>query len=335
MSDPELIVYIEEYQREGLGTQLYNLIHAVVSRGVRRYPAQHYSPDKAWTEEVIDQLATNFVIKRLKPAKLEHFLYTLESVSALRNILRREFRQFLINQAARTEWINIHRRVKYILRNDNRFHLIQERDPFELSKCVFRGKGTQPEVQRLQIVLQALFSYKLPRLTHHQGDKKTSPILSNPDLGNLLAHTLSTLDAPLSVWILMDGLQYRLGLLEIEDVSIDDQITLGEGNEDFTFEDILSSSENVEDEVVAKEIAETVFTRLTERQRKIFTLRWFSASETLEEIGKQLNISKSTVENEIKVITNHVKRVDPTLSEIGKMLSYLHTLCLTDHDQQD
>jgi DNA-directed RNA polymerase sigma subunit (sigma70/sigma32) len=67
----------------------------------------------------------------------------------------------------------------------------------------------------------------------------------------------------------MDALHYRLGLFEVEMISLDQTIEGRDEDSGQTYADIVSDLSNPDTEVTVASCAEDIFDRLTDRQRHV------------------------------------------------------------------
>lgn len=321
--------YLLEYQAEGIGTLLYALIVSVVKQITVRYPPTIYSPNQVWDDDAVAAVAHDFTMEKLlRRGWLEHHLLTQETTVGLRWVLARDVRQFLINHRKRSEYSNIFQRVQQILHTDERFDDCQNlKHKRTRLWCLAAGKQSG-EVQELDVVLEAMFAFKLPDLVRYRASStKQSHLLSNDDLTALLVHTFQAVGKCIDIALLMMGLRYRLNLMESDTISLDTMH--GEAADEIspTLATSIPASSDVESTLSLQEIASDIFETLSERQRTILSLRLSLPDPTLETISMRVGTSKSTVHNEMRTIADRIASADLDQEEVTTLLTYLTHLC--------
>lgn len=333
MEDIDIHNYIEEFLAEGIGQSLYDLITDVVRDECRKYPPSHYSPNNVWDEDAVSGLANDFIVEKLiRKGWLEHHLYSQESVSGLKHILRRDFRHLLISKKERTELSNLFDRVKTILQKNEQFephypHAKTHLSLWGLSKWKDEGKLVE---QRLEKIVEAMFIVELPPLIrYHPESEKISHFVCTDDLERLLIETFEILKQSVSVSLIMEALRYRLGLLTVNNVSIHEPIKAGGERNDLTYEEVIPSlkKENPEIQLENIEIASLLFQELSDRQRMILAYRLSNRKNTYEDIAIKLDISKSSVQIEMNKIEDMIACKDLNQHESEEIIHQLSELC--------
>jgi hypothetical protein len=329
MKTPEFQDYLGEYTAQGIGPLLYALILDIVRRIVQHYPSQIYSPNQVWDEDAISGLCHDFIMDKLLAAGwLEHHFLTQETRKGLEWVLKRDFRHFLISRKTRSEYSNLFGRVKRILNENSSFTTNANDKSLQPGFWGLTGWENKSIAQDRDEVLQAMFAVELPPLVRYRADsKKYSHILGNAHLTQFLKDTFRKLDKYVGLSLLMDGLRYRLNLLEAEYISLDEPIGAQHDPDHLNFGDLVSDSPGIFMETNAREIAMDVFERLSDRQRHILATFSLSAKPTLVEIGKQVHASKSTVKNEIDEIKKSIATFDIAPEEIEEVFSFLLETC--------
>jgi len=342
MGDEGIQKYIDEYLAEGIGQNLYELIFEVVKQECRKYPPVLYSPYKSWDKYAISGLAHDFMIEKLiGKGWLEHHLYTQETINGLRQALRRDLRHFLISKKEKSEISNLYGRVKKILKNNDHFKSFYPSGKFHLSiwglsEWIDQGKSVE---QNLEKIVEAMFSVKLPPLIRYKPEsEKLSHLISNDDLERLLIEIFEHLKKSLSLSMIIEALRYRLGVLSTEFVKLQDSIKVGNVESNLTYEEKIPSLDQgyPEKQFERSEIVNRIYQKLSDRQRKILACRLCENYSTYEDIGKQLGISKSTVQNEIEIIVDMMKNEDINHRDAEDIIMQLSDLCyqyLNNSDQ--
>jgi len=334
MTDVEFENYLREYRTKGVGELLYNLICNGVTQVVGNYPPQVYSPNQVWDDDARTALCHDFIIERLLQAGwLEYHLHSQEDVKGLRRAIERNFRYFLINRKARSEYINLYGRVKKILNEDARF----AKHPNNSTHARFWGLKSWKDkliAQTRDEVLEAMFGIALPVLIRYRTDsKKYSPLLSNRDLTRLIEGTLRRLEKYVGMDLLMDCLRYRLNLLDAEIVSVDQPIEMKDDGTMITVGDTIPDSTDIPIEVGSEDLADDFYERLSNRQRAILALQSVGERPTLAEIGERIHVSKSTVKNELDTIGLMLAQSSLSQEEVERVFVHLSEKCLSYLEQ--
>jgi len=323
--------YLQEFQNGHVDDLNYPLILAIAESVCPKYPAEIYSPECLWNEDTVKQIADEFFVEiLLHKDRLKYHYMTQESVSGLRNALKTDFLNFLRNKKLRTEATNLYRRVLSILSNEDNFELIKS---YPTSNArIFRLLGSSHEAtqtcQILDEIIEVMFLIKLPPIVRYRADsKKESHLISTDDLQRLLKETLRILDKPVSVGMIFEALKYRLNLLEIETVALENALS-SKNSEDLDLSEVIPNNtfDDAETTLIGGEYAEDIYERLSDRQREIFRL-WMLGF-TLIEIGNHTDISKSTVHDEIQKIQKEIEIEQPANdAETEMIIQHLLQLC--------
>lgn len=323
---PELNDYFLEYQAEGVGELLYGLIFQVAQETAHRYPPDIYAPNRVWDEDAISSLVQDFSISwLLENGRLEYYLLSCGSSSGLKSAIRSELKRYLTNQKRRSEYTNLFGRVKLVLLEDD-FQLVAGRLE-QINSTIWGLKewGEKPTVQQREAMIEAMFTVTLPPLIKYRADsKKLSPVITTSDLRRLLREALVYLDSYIGFSLLMQSLRYRLNMFDIDEISFEQTIT---SDSEQTYADIIPATRSLEEVVSSALIAEDLFDRLTDRQRKVVALYMSLQNPTVERIAEQSGVSKSTVHNELKHITDIIEALELTPDETAGTLSSLGDVC--------
>ncbi len=307
--------YLNEYQSIGIGQLIYDLIYRTVERTVHRYPPSVYSKNQAWDEDAISGICHDFIIEKLLiKGWLDFYLFSLSEIDGLKRVLKRDFRHYLINKKAHTEKTNLYLRVKKILNTSTRFTTLQENG----TRGVFwglTGWDRRSVTQDPYEVTKAMILVQLPDMIRYRPDShKVSPLLSNPDLTQMIEGALFFLDKWTTFDVLFDSICNRLGIITDEVISFDEPIGEDTGS---TFADIIADPENsIETDLSAKQTAEDIYNRLSDRQREVLALQFELQNPTLVDIGEKIGVSKSTVSNEMSAIERIIRNSHPSQLEV-------------------
>jgi hypothetical protein len=327
----DLQTLIAECRSVGCGDLLYAevtlMVHAVV-RG-HRYPTS-YSPTGVWDEDAISGLAHDWLVhKLLGRGQLEHLLLINQTLQGFRKGLELSFVDFLIGQRKRTALDNLFERAGKLLENDTRFTLFvksrkkasrfwglvdwQDRAPFQ---------GAEEELIAAGLRQQGV------RVIQYRGDaRKQSPVVSDHDLGELLAALLEDLDQLLSLAQFTTVFAYRFNLLDATPLSTEQTILDDGGGPALTLGDTLRAPEPAVDvALLVEEALGDVLPLLSDRQRRAL-LACSQPGGTLVAVAEQLGCSKSTVENELRraerIILEHADGAAEAQRLYARLLEHL------------
>lgn len=324
--------YLAEYETSGIGPLLYSLILEIVAQVSKHYPPNIYSPNQQWDEDATVALTHDFAIDKLIEAGwLEHHLLTQETTRGLEQVLRRDYRHFLISRRQRTEYLNLYERVKRILADEGRFKARYEHPNSAASlwgRATWDSTSGDSPVQDIAEVVEAMFEVELPPLVRYRADsKKLSHLLSQRELTRLLEETFLITGKPVRMDSLMEALRYRLGLLETASISLQDPVGNRGENGSQTYADLISDPGALEATLSNQEAAEDIFERLTDRQRHVLAFYSSLQAPTLETIGEAVGVSKSTIQNELKVITIYISSTVSGQEDAERTITNLSEIC--------
>lgn len=328
MNNPDLEAYLTEYQAEGVGELLYDLIMGTIEHVTKRYPPTVYSPNGIWDDDAISSLCHDFVVEKLLQAGwLEHYLLSLETLAQFQRVLERDFRHYLINRKNTTEFQNLVKRVRRMLHDDTSFRNQSQTNAGEL--WGLSSWAEKDVIQELEDVVRAMFSTSLPPLIRYRtSSKKVSHLISNQDLQRLLDSTFRELDRYVGFSLLVDALRYRLNLFDVEVVSLNEPLKYGSS----TYADIVPS-EGEKSSIDLPEIARQIVEQLSERQKQILGLYFTLEKPTLEQIGARLGISKSTVSNDLRTVEKCVASANLMEAEAESLFARLSEFCASYPDK--
>jgi hypothetical protein len=325
MGKVNFIQYQQEFEQLGIGELLYGLIIGICEQIVGKYPPNQYPPYySTWDIDAVHEVAHEFMITwLLKAGRLEYYLYSDLNSDSFERIIREELRRFMINNRRKSEFSNLFKRTQKILREANDFASFAVLDRNN-ALWGLAGWDKHSIATSHNEVLDALWQVDVPPLIKYRPDsKKTSHLLSDVSLKRLLIEFFTNLQKKVDLVTLMQAMMYRLGLIEISERSLteilaaDDESTLGE---------LISTSEpSIDSYMIAEEAANEVYEILSDRQRKILAQFLISSNGTLKEISEALNLSKSTVHNELQIIENLVRNIvqEPESESVFAKLSEL------------
>lgn len=320
----------DEFQNGRIGDFNYPLVVNVADDVCWKYPPEIYSPEGVWDEDNILQIADEFFVNvLLEKGRLSYHLLTQESVSGLKNVIYGDFRNFLRSKNSNSISANLYRRLLSILSNSDLFVLLHNHPQRQVQVFGLSGKhDKQTEmIQRIEIVIQAMFLVELPPLIRYRDDsKKRSHLLSTDDLEKLILRTFEIVDKAIRVDMLINALRYRLNLLDANLVSIYDEISNTSETENLLYLDVIPNNDlPTELNITCQEVSSGIYERLSDRQRIIFALK--VGDHSIEEIGRIVGVSKSTVSSEFKKVERVFSSVKIMESEFETVFQIVSKLC--------
>lgn len=320
--------YYREYQTEGVGELLYGVVVTEVMGTAKHYPPEVYAPNHVWDQDAFDSVIQDFTVDwMLESGRLEYYLLSCECLRCLKAGIHSELKRYLANQKRRSEYLNLFRRVKVILSQQEAFQLFTGRlDDISASIWGLKDWTDKPIAQRFEHVLTAMYSVTLPPIIKYRADsKKLSPLLSNQDLQKLLLETFGFLDQYVGFAVLMRAVEYRLNIHDAGEVSLDQPIS---ATNDQTFAEIYTGHASLESEVSSKLLAEELYEQLTDRQRMVLASYTSLQNPTIDEISGETGVPRTTVHNELRRVAEMIAQNSVTPDEATEILRTLGSACV-------
>lgn len=300
----DLQALLDEYASVGIGPSLDAEIRraAEVTIRTQRFPPS-FSPFGRWDAETIADLAQEWTTERLlRLGHLDMLLLTNTSLVGLRKGLTLSFRHFVLSQRQRGAADNLFHRAAEAFERDDRFRLTANAKTRAHQVWGLRAwPESRPQFEGSEDVLLAagwqIAEFSAIRYGEHA--RKSSPILSNADLPRFLERLLQEVGAPLSLTQIIFVMRYRFNLLEADHRSLDQPSGRDQSDERPPLSAGIAANDNVEQEVVVRELALAVIKDMPPRRRAVIV----AANEpgmTLARIAERLDCSRGTVDNEIR-----------------------------------
>lgn len=308
-AESRLSLLRKELATVGVGENIYSEIQQNVRTAVRggNYPPM-YSPTGLWNEEAFCDLADDFIVEKLlKRGYLAYLLQTNTSMRAFRKSVESVFLRFLISKKKRTVLDNLFRRVYSILNDDGRFKCFVS-SPKKAHSQWGLSVWNDREIfnSREEDLVKAGLSLGGIQVVEYRLDaKKASHIISDKGLADYICNLFATVDALLSPPQILDVLKYRFNLLEVTEVSFEEPISEDEEGNVLTVGDTLATPEVITGTLETDEAAKEALELLSPRQRQILT-KFQEPGATLSSVGKIVDCSKSTVDNELRRIYSSI-----------------------------
>lgn len=281
----------ERYRASGdISEELYRLLLRLV-RGLafRGELPPAYSPTGRWDAEGAEEAAHGWIVRRL--LQTNGLLAAFDHASAPRPFFRsleRNLRHYLENERERGEIDNLLSRARALLRDDDRFReWTPQARPSDSWWGLARWTDANPYQDSEDALLRdawAVGEVRLFRYSHRV--ERASPVLATEELGRFIEALFERVEALLTLRLLAVVFRRRFHLdeptaVELREEEIERSPT-GEGG----------------DEADAAAAALAVAAELTPRQAEILVRKAGDAS--LDAIGEALDISRGTVDNELK-----------------------------------
>jgi hypothetical protein len=220
----------EEYERNGVGVLLYELLAKIVWATVRQYPPSEYSPSGSWDKTACEDVLHDWVTERLwGRADLQAMLSSAGSLAQLRSALTTSLRQHVTNKRRRSIASNLYKRVLALLRNDSSFRsvggpsLVEGEQRWTLAE----NESTNPSALALGDLVHIaceLTDDELQVVRYGPLSQKLSPILREHKLLEFLRHLMSRAEGSLTVSTIIDVMRFRFALPSAEHTELDENL---------------------------------------------------------------------------------------------------------------
>lgn len=284
---------------------------------VRRYPPT-YSPQGVWNDEVIEDLAHDWITEKLLARnQLSHLLLMNETEAGLRKGLELSFADFVVGQRKRTELDHLFRRANVILESDPTFVCVVEADKKAVRVWGLAEWGTVVEASQVtdeQLLTAGFAIADVPVIRYREGSKKLSPVISDANLATFLRALLAGVGRPVSLEQVVFVCRYRFNLLEAGTVSLDEPTGGDNPDASRSIGESISRGPTPEEMVIGDHVARTILDEIPERQRSVL-LAYAETDATLTSVGQHLGLSKSTVDNDLRRAMSLIRQRTETSGE--------------------
>ncbi len=266
---------------------LLRLVRVVVFHG-RLPPA--LSPTGQWDLEGANDATHGWIERRL--LRTNALLAAFDLADSPRPFLRsleRNFRHYLINESERGELDNLVSRTSALLRHDARFNCwVELTQPSDSWWGLARSdwKDIEPFQAADELLVSAAWALgEVSIIRYSQSVARASPILSSDELGRFLERLFECAQALLTLRHLAIVFDRRFDLGAPAVVELTPATPQPEASEEA-------------DEAMIRAAVAAVVTDLSERQFRVLIRR--AQGATLNEIAAELEISRGTVDNDLR-----------------------------------
>jgi hypothetical protein len=219
----------DEYQRDGVGVLLRELLGRIVWSTVRQYPPSEYSPYDSWDRAACEDVLSDWIAERLwGRGDLQAMLASAPKLSQLRSALTTSLRQYLTNKRRRSIASNLYKRVHALLRDDPHFRSVSAASLGADQRWTLSGNESQiPSMLPLGDLVSIaceLSDDELQVVRYGPLSQKLSPILRDPKLLDFLCHLLGRANGSLAVATIIDVMRFRFSLPTEERTEVDENI---------------------------------------------------------------------------------------------------------------
>jgi len=275
----------EEYQREGIGVLLHQLLEKVVQSTVRQYPAAEYSPSRVWDRMSCEDVLNDWVLERLlSRADLQVLLASAATTAQFRAALTTSLRQHVTNGRRRSITANLFKRVKDMLRDDSAFRPLTTNVQGGNQRWTLRSaKSENPSpaaARELLRIASELSDDQLEVVRYGPFSQKLSPILRKGKLREFLLHLFEHARGSLTLSTILDVMRDRFSLWPELHGALDDSLP--------------SSESDVGDEVANADKGKSVVARLDKEAAGVVAAYfraggdWSAAASTCDTQPQQL-----------------------------------------------
>ncbi|MCC7430500.1 hypothetical protein IT568_06650 [bacterium] len=267
-------------------------------------------------EEKVD----DFILQKiLKGRLLDYLILVASSETVLIKELKTIFKQFLNNKAREnnSEELQLYRKVKEILENP-KFKIFKDLPDFRFKIFGLANWKNQEQKDFYYSEEKVKEIAYRSRLNYKFNSQINSPIISKEELENLIVEIFELTNSILNFEQIFNFIKTKITLLNHKIFSIDELNDQGT-----SFKENLADKEkfDFEEKEHAKDVSLQILNFLTDRQKQVLALVLkFNDQKNLTELGKLLNFSKSTIENEKKEIQKIVSKLSKNLSTETKMV---------------
>ncbi len=299
---------------------------------VRRYPPT-YSPQGVWNDDVIEDLAHDWITEKLLARnQLTHLLLTNETEAGLRKGLELSFADFTVSQRKRTELDHLFRRANAILESDSAFVCVVEASKKAVRVWGLAEWGIVREPRQVtdeQLLTAGFAIADIPVIRYRQDAKKLSPVVSDVQLMAFIRALLAGVGAPVSLEQIIFVCRYRFNLLEAGVVSLDEPIGGNDAEASQSIGESISRGPTTEETVIGDIVAQSILDEIPLRQRSVLLAR-AEPDATLTTVGQQLGLSKSTVDNDLRRTLTLIRQRTETPEEAELALERILDLLSTE-----
>ena len=266
----------DEYQRNGVGPVLFELLQKVVWSTVRQYPASEYSPYSSWDQSACEDVLNDWITERLwGRGDLANLLSASVTSQHLRAALTTSLRQHLTNKRRRSITANLYKRVRAKLRNDSSFRSLGSSSVGPEERWTLANSASRvPSVCSAEDLAQVaceLSDDVLEVVRYGPFSQKLSPILRDPKLREFLIHLLQGAGGSLTLGAIIEVMRVRFSL------PTDEATNLHDG--------IVSLNQSPADEVAMTLSARSVVSRLALEEATVLE-NYFRSGGDLSEVAK-------------------------------------------------
>lgn len=218
---------IREYDTDGFGPNLAELVDRVVKATAPQYPALEYSDASVWNKEAFEDARNDWLVVRLVGrGDLGKMLRQAKSLAQLRAVLTTSFGQFLVNRRPRSSAANLYKRTNDMLRQKNDIFAkvgSSTRSGGQLWTLAAapREERSRLDVDALVVVVRQLSDDELEVVRYGEESLKSSPILRAPMLEGFLVHLLQAAEGALDTATIAEVMRIRFELWEFEPVEFE------------------------------------------------------------------------------------------------------------------
>jgi hypothetical protein len=280
----------EEWRGQRVGPLLADEMIAQLEPILRRRAgALGFLPQDA--EERRRDLGQEFLV-HMTGGRLDELFLHAEDLDHLRLLLRARARQFMANQLRRAQFENVWRRVLAELNRNT--EVFESTASGGIPRWVNRGRRLPSYTANESELREFARSLRIPpSMARLRRDTATAPVvLDTPDLRALLEEIMENVGWALGIQDLRTVLQERLGLWEVETVSISRQVGPGA-----TLEELLGANSAELAHAEVRLLVKDAKALLTVRQLVVLGMR-YGEKRTRDYVARALGVGNGTVTNE-------------------------------------
>jgi hypothetical protein len=217
-----------EHAESVIGPRIARLLARVVRATAPTYPAREYTASGRWDVGTLEDVLHDWVeVRLLRRGDLAVILGSARTTAGVNSLLTRSFTQHLINKRRRTSATNLFDRVGKMLRSGEEFHqVLTGPTGGDAAYCPAAKPSTEPastdSVRALVKMMAAISDEELQVVRYGPYSLKSSPILRDPKLRQVLLMLLTEADGYLTLSQAVAIMVHRFNLVEPDPTTLEE-----------------------------------------------------------------------------------------------------------------
>jgi hypothetical protein len=298
---------------------LYSFIGRLVSGNVRSgVVSPTLAEDGVWNVDSISEATHAWLEERLLRGGLQRAFDVTSRPQTFARYLEQSFRNWLRDRSRSRGWPRLLLRARELLDGSpERFTVADDSGTWLDRRYALTEQEDVPAASDDEVVRAIYVLPQLELLRHNAQSDRAAPVLSTPDLEALVEATLCRLGKSISLRQLDRAFRHRFAwAYEAAPVELDDTASKQVG------------FEQIGGELIAEEQARTILAGLSERQ--LLILRDRAGGATFDQLARQHDCSRGTVENELKRAASVIREALVDDENYERALEFLLALAFSE-----